>query len=38
MNNEWTDFWDYVVGPLVGATIIGLASTLWKRFGNVPLD
>lgn len=38
VTNEWSDFWVYVVGPVVGALIVAAGWMFFKELGQESLD
>ncbi|HJP41404.1 MAG TPA: MIP family channel protein [Dehalococcoidia bacterium] len=38
VNNEWGDFWIYIVGPAIGAAIVAAIWMWWKNYGEDSLE
>lgn len=38
VENEWKDFWIYIVGPAVGALVAAAGWLVWKDLGDDSLD
>lgn len=36
--NEWDDFWVYILGPAIGALIIGAMWLVWREWGEDALE